>query len=176
MIHITSVRDILIPEDLLDSFDRYQETKKVLAYQEGKFIEKEDHFKDDWTSNDKKKIVQHFQEVIISGGTVIIARQEVEVIGFAVIEPVTFGEEARYRELSYLHVSRKMRGKKVGEKLFQKVKEEAKQFGIPKLYIGAHPSIETQTFYRKMGCVPANEVNEEIYNREPLDVQLEITL
>lgn len=94
MIHITSVRDILIPEDLLDSFDRYQETKKVLAYQEGKFIEKEDHFKDDWTSNDKKKIVQHFQEVIISGGTVIIARQEAEVIGFAVIEPVTFGEEA----------------------------------------------------------------------------------
>lgn len=48
--------------------------------------------------------------------------------------------------------------------------------GAKKLYIAAHPAEETQKFYKSVGCLPAIEVNREIYDKEPLDIQLEFEL
>lgn len=69
-----------------------------------------------------------------------------------------------------------MRGIGIGKKLFALCCQEAKRLGGNKLYIAAHPSIESQSFYRAVGCSPAEEVNERIFKREPLDIQLERVL
>ncbi|WP_270181096.1 GNAT family N-acetyltransferase [Alkalihalobacillus sp. CinArs1] len=170
----------ITPSDLypsmLDTFNRNQETSRVLVNENGSLVEKEDHFKDKWSLTRKREIVQHFRDVTEGGGAVIIANMDTTVVGFAVIESEVFGDRSRYRELSYIHVSSEHRGNGIGRKLFNVVTNVAKQLGAEKLYIGAHPSIETQRFYFSMGCVLAEEMNEDIYNREPLDLQLEYTL
>ncbi|MGR9050753.1 GNAT family N-acetyltransferase [Halobacillus faecis] len=161
---------------MLDSFDRYQKTDCVWVFQSGTFHEKSDPFEEDWTEENKQTIIHHFRLVIEDGGAVVAALKGQVVYGFAVVEAATFGEKSMYRELSYIHVTRKFRGNGVGKVLFQKACEVAKAMGSEKLYIGAHPSIETQMFYQKMGCEPAKEVNATIFFREPRDIQLEFTL
>lgn len=165
-----------IENNMLDAFQRDQRTTKVLVNESGTLVEKEDAFEDEWTVTRKREIVQHFRHVIDQGGAVIIANEDAAVVGFAVIEPGEFGQHSRYRELSYIHVSREHRGKGIGKDLFSVVLDAAKQLGADKLYIGAHPSIETQSFYSHMGCVLAEEIHEEIYMREPRDIQLEVTV
>lgn len=176
MIKLTVLQIDEVQPAMLDSFDRIQRTAKVLVNNEGSLVEKEDVFEDDWTLERKREIVGHFVKTIEGGGAVIVAKHGEELIGFAVIEADEFGIGSIYRELSYIHVTRSARGQKIGESLFLKAKEVARKLGAEKLYIGAHPALETQNFYRKMGCVLASEVNEIIYKREPRDIQLEIPL
>ncbi len=79
-------------------------------------------------------------------------------------------------EMSFMHISKEYRHKGLGQKLFNFACKSALALGATKLYIGSHPAYETQLFYNKMGCVDAIEINQEIYNREPLDRQLEYVL
>ena len=173
---IRVLQSIDFEDSILDSFERKQETTMVLVIESNTLNEKEDRFEDDWTIERKREIVNHFKSTITCGGAVIVAEQGSKVLGFAVIEAETFGERSTYRELSYIHTSLPYRGMGVGRRLFVKAKELAKQLGVDKLYIGAHPSVETQSFYKSMGCMIAKETNSEIYERETRDIQLEITL
>ncbi|WP_456271030.1 GNAT family N-acetyltransferase [Bacillus sp. AK031] len=176
---MTSVQVLSAPDikdNMLDQFERYQETSTVLRHHDGLFKEEKDPFIDDWSAIRKREIVQHFRLCIKEGGAVLTASENDKVKGFAIIEPGTFGTVHTYRELSYIHISREARGKGIGRMLMAAVKETARSMGTDKLYIGAHPAVETQAFYRKLGCVPAQEVNLAIYNREKLDIQLELIL
>jgi N-acetylglutamate synthase-like GNAT family acetyltransferase len=69
-----------------------------------------------------------------------------------------------------------MRGKSIGKELFRLSKAWAKEHGAQKLYISAHSSVETQAFYRAMGCVEAVEYNEAHVAAEPCDCQMECVL
>ena len=42
-----------------------------------------------------------------------------------------------------------------------------------KLYISGHSAVETQAFYKAMGCVEAKEYNQKHVELEPYDCQLE---
>ncbi|ARI75742.1 GNAT family N-acetyltransferase [Halobacillus mangrovi] len=168
-----SIRDI--EDTMLNEFDRTQKTTKVLYQQGVKLLEKEDCFDDDWSTDKKHEITSHFKNVLKQGGAVIAVFEITKLAGFAVIEGKHFGSRNQYLELSYIHVSREFRGRGIGEELMVAVKKKALQLGASKLYIGAHPSVETQAFYKKTGCVLAAEVNEEIYQREPRDLQLELS-
>lgn len=48
--------------------------------------------------------------------------------------------------------------------------------GGQKLYISAHSAVESQAFYRKMGCVEAEEYDPAHTAAEPCDCQLEYLL
>jgi len=176
MIKIRTLRQAEIDPDMLAFFDRTQKTTRVLVYSDGALVEKVVAFEDHWSPAKKGEIAAHFTRTLAAGGSVIVARRDNEVVGFAVVEAEPFGEKAVYRELSFLHVSRPERGQGIGARLFEQAKAAARQMGTTKLYISAHPAVETQGFYRKMGCVLAKEINEVIYQREIHDIQLEATL
>lgn len=96
--------------------------------------------------------------------------------GFVSVEADIFGEEQGYMDLSSIHVSEDMRGKGIGKALFLAAKEWAKKKGAKKLYISAHSAVESQAFYKKMGCVEAEVYNMEHAEKEPFDCQLECKL
>ena len=54
--------------------------------------------------------------------------------------------------------------------------EWAKQKGAKKLYISAHSAVESQAFYKSMGCVEAEVYNKKHVEDEPYDCQLECDL
>jgi len=96
--------------------------------------------------------------------------------GFISVEPTLSGDAQGYLDLSSLHVSEELRGKGIGSILFQAARDWAKKKGGKKLYISAHSAVETQAFYRAMGCVEAQIYNQRHVEQEPYDCQLEYTL
>lgn len=130
---------------------------------------------DDWTEDNYQFLVKCLKNTVSTGGFVYGAFLNNELKGFVSVEPQTLGkqEEEVYKELSSIHVSEDMRRKGIGKKLFLAAKEWAKENGADKLYISGHPSVESQAFYKKMGCVEA-KINETSHvSREPFDCQLE---
>lgn len=162
----------LQPEFLSD-FVRFQETHKVLYKTDDGYSIKDDHFFDYWDDEKKKQVIEDLMSSLQDGGTVFGAYIGKELLGFSNIAGRLFGFESQYVELPYIHVSANHRGHGIGRTLFRLCMEAAQRKGADKLYIAAHPSIETQEFYKQMGCTYALEVNEEIFKKEPLDIQME---
>jgi ribosomal protein S18 acetylase RimI-like enzyme len=174
MIKVLGLGDV--KDTFLNHFNRYQVTDQVLFKENNRYKLKSDHFIDDWDDDKKALVIHDLRTCIREGGKVIGAFVGEELAGFANIESRMFGSKVEYIELPYIHISSELRGYGIGKKLFKKCCEEAKRLGAAKLYIAAHPSVESQGFYKAMGCREAVEINEKIWSREPLDIQLEKVL
>ena len=93
--------------------------------------------------------------------------------GFVSVEAAIFGGGHRYMDLSSIHVSQELRGRGIGAALFSTARNWARSRGARKLYISAHSAVESQAFYRRMGCVEAQEYDPRHVEAEPFDCQLE---
>ncbi|KGP90593.1 GCN5 family acetyltransferase [Pontibacillus chungwhensis BH030062] len=171
------IRDVSvneIDEKFLIEFDRFQETKSVWYTTNQTDVKiKADSFIDHWSQEQKKDISLYLKRCIEEGGGVVAAFEGTQVAGFANVENRFFGSANQYVPLPFIHVSNSYRGEGIGKQLFYQCCEIAKDLGAEKIYIGAHPAVETQRFYQSVGCILAQEVNEDIYQKEPLDLQLE---
>ena len=179
MDRIIDYREMTLPDlhrGLLSDFLRFQETYKVWYKTDVGYSVKDDHFIDYWDEEKKGEVIEDLRRCLHNGGAVFGAWDGRNLVGFAAIEGRLFGSECQYVELSYIHVSTQQRGYGIGRELFRFCRAAAKRMGAAKIYIAAHPSIESQKFYKKMGCTYALEVNEEIYIKEPLDIQMELKL
>lgn len=87
-----------------------------------------------------------------------------------------FGSQKQYADLTSIHVSQDVRGLGIGRNLFEAAKEYARKRGAKKLYISAHSAVETQAFYKAMGCIEALEYDKHHVESEPYDCQLEYIL
>ncbi|WP_349408963.1 GNAT family N-acetyltransferase [Pseudalkalibacillus sp. SCS-8] len=161
---------------LLEVFNRYQVTQQVWHKEEGNFSVRDDHFIDEWDDTHKARVIQDLKRCIEKGGAVIGAFADDKLVGFANVEGERFGSRNQYVELPYIHVSNEYRKHGIGKELFKRCCEKASDLGAEKVYIGAHPAVETQHFYRSLGCTYAEEINQRIYEKEPLDMQLEFRL
>ena len=86
------------------------------------------------------------------------------------------GSRAQYMDLSHLYVSQELRGRGIGARLFSLAKQFARGHEAEKLYLSAHSAVESQAFYRAMGCVEAEEYDPAHVKAEPYDCQLECRL
>lgn len=162
--------------ELFDGFIRRQKVTKCWRKEHGEWKIKDDPFIDDWSESDYQILVDCLRNTIVTGGFVYAAFYKGILKGFTSVESVLFGGEQKYMELSSIHVSEDMRSKGIGAELFLAAKAWAKENGAKKLYISAHSAVESQAFYKKMGCVEAEVYNQKHVDKEPYDCQLECKL
>ena len=162
--------------ELFKDFIRHQVVTKCLRRENNIWIIKDDPFVDDWTEKDYGILVKCLKNTVGTGGFVYAAFYNGCLKGFVSVEPGLSGGEQKYLDLSSIHVSEDMRGKGIGKKLFLAAKEWAKENGARKLYISAHSAVESQAFYKAMGCMEAELYNMEHTKKEPYDCQLECVL
>ena len=158
---------------LFKSFIRHQVVRKCWRREKDAWVIKDAPFIDDWSEEDYQFLVACLRNTVATGGVVYGAFYNGELKGFVSVESDFFGKEHQYLDLTSIHVSEDMRRKAIGENLFLKAKEWAKRKGAAKLYISAHSAVESQSFYKKMGCVEAKEYNLRHVEAEPFDCQLE---
>lgn len=161
---------------LFARFDRTQNVTKCWRKVEGEWLIKDIPFVDNWSENEYIEGVRYLKELISSGGYVIGAFCDGQLKGFASVEATIFGSNAKYLNLSNIHVSQDMRGQGIGKSLFNMAKTWARTRQADKLYISAHSSVESQAFYKAMGCVEAVEYNKRLAEKEPCDCQMECVL
>ncbi len=166
----------MINQDLFAQFKRHQEVSKCWRKIDCKWCIKDISFSEDWGEDEYNKLIACLKNTVTKGGVVFGAFINDVLKGFSSVEPILFGQYKEYLDLSSIHVSEDMRGSGIGKEIFRLSKDWAKQHGAQKLYISAHSSIESQAFYRAMGCVEALEYDKEHVENEPCDCQLEFVL
>lgn len=159
--------------ELFNSFQRTQNVTKCWRKYEGKWIIKDCPFTDDWTEDEYSKLIEYITSIILEKGFAAGAFIRGKLKGFVTVETRLFGTCNQYMDLTNIHVSQDMRRKGIGKELFLRAKAYAAAHGAKKLYISAHSAVESQAFYRALGCVEAEEYNDVHVNKEPFDCQLE---
>lgn len=162
--------------ELFRSFQRKQEVNQCWRRREGKWQIKEDPFTDDWGEEEYAYLVECLRRTLQTGGLVCGAWVDGMLKGFVSVEASPIGSRGQYLDLTSIHVSQEMRGRGIGKTLFARAAHWAGERGAQKLYISAHSAVETQSFYRAMGCREAQEYQLEHVEREPFDCQLEFVL
>lgn len=167
-----------ITRKLFRSFERHQNVTKCWQKIDGQWVIADTGpHTEQWDEEDFAALVRCLQHTLSTDGAVFGALDDSgQLKGFASVEAGFFGTGHRYLNLSCLHVSEEMRGHGIGRKLFSLAAEWAKAQGADRLYISGHPSVETQAFYRAMGCTEAEEYNLEHVLLAPYDCQLELKL
>ena len=164
---------ININNNVLDFYNRYQEIKKCYRKGEGNWVLKNIEFIENWDKDKKEIIIKDFLKTINDGGSVFGAYDNNKLIGFAVLYNKIFGSKKQYIQLDKIHVSYGYRHKGIGKILFEMCIKKSKSIGIEKIYISANSSEETQKFYLGIGCKDAEEIDKELYEKEPFDRHME---
>lgn len=159
--------------ELFKDFIRHQVVTKCRRKENNEWVIKDAPFIDDWTEDDYKILVSCLKNTLATGGFVYAAFYNNALKGFVSVESDLFGGEQKYLDLTSIHVSEDMRGHGIGAALFLAAKNWAKENGAKKLYISSHSAVETQAFYKKMGCVEAQVYQRKHVEAEPCDCQLE---
>lgn len=162
--------------ELFKSFSRRQTVTKCLRKENAQWVIRDDPFIDDWSEDDYAFLIECLKNTLETGGFVCGAFSNGALKGFVSVECAPMGKRGQYLDLSSLHVSSDMRRYGIGRELFAAAKRFAREAGAEKLYISSHSAVETQAFYRSVGCVDAEEYNDEHVLREPYDRQLEYRL
>ncbi|MFA9559118.1 GNAT family N-acetyltransferase [Evansella sp. AB-rgal1] len=168
-------RELLVEEcDRISEIDPSQYIKKVWRIIDGEYqLIAINYMEEDWPDG-YEKYRDALKETIRGGGVAIGAFDEEEwLVGFVTLNNDIFGETAKYVLLDSMFVSQQLRNCGIGKQLFQKCTEKAKEWGADKLYMCAASSQETIAFYRSLGCIDAKEVNKQLYESDPRDIQLE---
>jgi GNAT superfamily N-acetyltransferase len=165
----------LSPE-LFAAFVRRQVVTDCWRREGEEWVIRKTPFIDDWSAEDIQTLVSCLRNTLNTGGLVRAAFLGGALKGFVSVEPTLFGGEHRYLDLSSIHVSQELRGSGTGRALFSAAADWARARGAKKLYISAHSAVETQAFYRGLGCVDAQLPDPHHMEAEPFDCQLEYTL
>ena len=159
--------------ELFAHFIRRQVVTRCWRKEAGQWVIRNAPFIDDWSAQDYAFLVKCLRHTIAGGGLVYGAFDKGQLKGFVSVEPELFGGDNKYVDLSSIHVSEDMRHHGIGRALFEAAKAWARERGARKLYICAHSAVESQAFYKSMGCVEAAEPEPHHVEKEPYDCQLE---
>lgn len=165
-----------ITRNLFDKFQRRQEVTKCWRKENGEWVIKDDPFIDNWSEEDYMVLIKCLKNTIATKGIVYGAFLDNHLKGFASVEYGFIDDSNVYFDLSSIHVSEDMRGHRIGKELFLLAAKWAKDSGAKKLYISAHSAVESQSFYKAMGCKEALLYNQKHVETEPFDCQLEYSL
>lgn len=176
MVQYRNLSENEICRELFSHFIRHQEVTRCWRKAKGEWVVREVAFTDDWTEKDYQALVACLKDTAASGGFVHGAFCDGYLKGFVAVLPSFFGGGQKYLDLASIHVSEDMRGRRIGKALFLRAKEWAGKKGAKKLYISAHPSVESQAFYKRMGCVEAQVYDQKHVEEAPYDCQLECSL
>ena len=163
------------PESL-DSFCRHQQVSQCWRWVEGEWRLLPIAFVEDWDLEQRRAHARSIAENL--GGSLVgwAAFEEGRVVGYATVATAPFGSENQYLQLDEFQVSEPCRGRGIGRELFGLACQGARELHGRKLYISAHSSQESQAAYRALGCVHAREINQQLAQAEPCDLQLEFCL
>lgn len=156
--NINSLNDFVLKQVVKQCWRKCEEKYKLMPVD----------YVEDWTLQQKQNLANKIILGLNSGDVLLGAKLHNKIIAFAFIKTKPFGKFNQYiiwQNFMFLN--------HLGQKLFKCVVNKAKLLGANKLYISAHSAEDTIAFYKKVGCKFAEEINNELVEKEPLDLQLE---
>jgi predicted N-acetyltransferase YhbS len=159
---------------LIWQIDRRELIENVYCLRDGKLVLEPEHYDvQGWPPGEAEQYTPILLDCYDRGGTFWGAFEDEKLVGVAILESKFIGSKHDTLQLKFLHVSRDYRKRGIASMLFNLAFEKAKVLGAKKLYISATPSEHTVTYYLRLGCTLAREIDPELYELEPEDIHLE---
>lgn len=160
----------------LDNFIRRQKVTRCWRKVDGEYRLLPVEYVEDWDLNELRQLAARICEGLKNGNIAFGAFIDGEPVGFAYLDRTPFGSKNQYIDLAEFYVSLPHRNKGLGRKLFKSACDGAKRLGAKSLYISAHSAEDSIAAYKSFGCIPAEEINAELAQKEPFDLPLEFKL
>ena len=159
---------------LIWQIDRREIIENIYYLHDGELVLKPDYFDiRGWPPGEAELYTPILLDCYDRGGTFWGAFENDTLVGAAILESKFIGSQQDTLQLKFLHVGRDHRKQGIASTLFNLAADKAKALGAKKLYISATPSENTINYYRRLGCVLAEEVDPELFALEPEDIHLE---
>ncbi len=173
----TSVRPLTRAEiPLIWTIDRSETIDGLYVLVDSALELRPEHFEaHGWPPNEAELYTPLLLDCYDHGGWFCGAFDGDDLVGVVVLEGRFIGHERDMLQLKFLHVSRRMRGRGLGVRLFELARAEARERGARRLYVSATPSRHTIDFYRNRGCRITPDPDPVLYALEPEDIHLECT-
>jgi GNAT superfamily N-acetyltransferase len=173
-----NIRKLIHPElPLIWTIDRAEVIDNVYHFRDGKLVLEPEHYDmQGWPPGEPEHYHPFLEDCFERGGHFWGAFDGDKLIGVAVLESKFIGSKKDTLQLKLLHLSRGVRRKGLGRRLFSVAVEQAKSMGAAKMYISSAPSENTVNFYFHLGCRLAEEIDKELFALEPEDIHLEYFL
>lgn len=163
--------------ELLREIDRREVIEEVYYLRDGKLeTEKEFYDVSEFPCIEFEDYIVRLKKDYDSGGVVVGAFKEDKIAGMIAIQNRLRGTQKDTILMDILYVSREYRKYGVGKMLVNYIKKKSKSMGAKRLYVSATPSKNTVDFYLGQGCVLAEDVDAELFEKEPLDIHLHLEL
>lgn len=163
---------------LINRIDRSETVDKVYYHRDGQLVLEDEHFEisNDWwlTEEVVKNLQPRVESIAENGGYVLGAFDERRIVGICALDSQFFSKKRLNVDIMF--VNRRYRGKGIGTKFMEMLKEEAINREAKQLYVSATPSENTVNFYRKFGFKVAKKVEPELFEREPEDIHMTLNI
>jgi len=157
--------------------DRSEIIDEVYYYIDGKLELQQEHYTmKDFPPGEREKIIERQRKILGSGGTAIGAYDGSILVGIVSVENRLRGKNADIVKMDILFVSDGYRKLGIAKELVGRAKSIGASFQAKKLYISATPSKNTVDFYMRLGCRLVEELDAELFEMEPEDIHLELSI
>jgi GNAT superfamily N-acetyltransferase len=157
--------------------DRTESVDRIHYMRDGNLaLEEEQWDVPEWSAAEKERRIAQLQEVYDRGATFFGAFDGSLLVGMSVLDHNPLPSGRKRLNLAGMWVSHRYRGRGIGRDLFQRAAQEARGRGAEAMYVSATPSENTIRFYTSLGCRLAGTVDPHLYECEPEDIHLELSL
>ncbi|RQO69100.1 N-acetyltransferase [Pedobacter sp. KBW01] len=155
--------------------DRSENISEVYIYKKGQLLtEQVNETVTAFEPAELAAIIEKQKHLKQGDGEVVGAFINHTLVGVASIENRKRGLRCEYCKMDILYVSNAWRGKKIGQHLVEEIKKVGRNYQAKKLYISATPTKASVDFYLKSGACLTKEIDQELFDLEPLDIHLEM--
>lgn len=157
--------------------DRSELIEEVYYLRDGVLVlERERYDLKGFPPGELEALIARQEALLAAGGTAFGAFDGPTLAGIASLEGRLRGADGSYAHMDVLYVSAAYRGRGIASRLLALVAEGARSLGGKRLYISATETRHTVDFYRAHGAVLAQQIDPELFAKEPFDIHLEIPL
>ncbi|MBM7613792.1 GNAT family N-acetyltransferase [Alkaliphilus hydrothermalis] len=162
---------------LFIKIDRREIIEGIYYFRDGELVLEKEYFDvKGFPPDEQEDILERLIKIHEEAGYIAGAFDGDQLVGITSLESKPRGSRQHQLKMDILYINSDYRGKGVGKRLVEMVKDKARDMGAECLYISATPSENTVHFYLGMGCRLAKEVDPELFKLEPLDIHMELPL
>jgi GNAT superfamily N-acetyltransferase len=163
--------------DRLQEIDRSEHIDLIYEMNDGQINEiTTNHECPSWDENLLSEIQGRYLFELHHGGIAFGAFEQDKLVGFGVLAHKFRGINKDRLQIDLMYVSRNYRRKGIGTRIIDELINEARKRGAKQLYISSTETNSAVSFYRSKGSRITEEIDEELFNKEPKDIHMIIKL
>lgn len=157
----------------LKEIDRSEHIDLIYVMNEDQLQEyKQDHECPNWNIDLLEEIKSRFLYEIQQGGLAVGAFSGNKLVGFGVLAHKFRGNDRDRLQVDLMYVSREYRRQGIGTRILTQLSEEARRRGAKYLYISSTETRSAVSFYKSQGSQLTQEVDQELFDKEPEDIHM----